>query len=50
MKNELQDFQQYLPIIEALCNNGLKTRHNNEISKIIQVDITEKDKNLQELK
>ena len=50
MKNELADFKQYLPIIDSLCNPGLKTRHNNEVSKLIGLNVTEKDMKLDTLK
>jgi dynein heavy chain len=50
MKVELMDFKQWIPIIDALCNQGLKTRHINEITKIVGINVSEKDTKLDTLR
>jgi dynein heavy chain len=35
LKSELLKFRDYLPVIRALCNPGLKSRHWDKITGII---------------
>jgi len=41
MKTELSEFKQWIPIIDALCNKGLKTRHISAMTKIIGINPAE---------
>ena len=50
MKTELTDFKQWIPIIDALCNKGLKTRHINEITQIVGMNVSEKETKLDTLR
>ena len=40
MSKGLMDFVPFIPIIEALCNKGLKPRHELEIKDAIGTEIT----------
>lgn len=49
IKQDLEEFRKYVPIIRCLCNPGMKGRHVDEIFALLRV---EKDigKELNEMK
>ena len=49
MAKQLIEFNKYIPIIEALCNKGLKQRHEADIKEAIGIDMSSETK-LNELK
>jgi dynein heavy chain len=39
IKSRLEKFKLYIPLIQVICNPGLKTRHWNSICHILKIDI-----------
>lgn len=44
MSKNLVEFRPYIPIIHALCNKGLKARHEEEIKEAITIEISPETK------
>ncbi|XP_073998137.1 dynein axonemal heavy chain 3-like isoform X3 [Rhodnius prolixus] len=39
VRGKVDKFRQYIPVLEAICNPGLKERHWREISEIVGIDL-----------
>jgi len=44
IKNKLEEFEPYIPVIRALCNPGLKERHIKSIYDVAEIELQESTK------
>lgn len=48
--SDMQNFRVYIPIVRAFCNPGLKARHLDQISQLVNKELERSNLNLTEIK